>query len=148
MIVYVDADACPVKDIIVDECKKRFIKVTMVMDYCHEYNDGYSNVLTVDKGSDSADFKITNSINKGDLCITQDIGLCSMILARGAYCMHINGFEINSFNIDELLFKRHINKELRRANKKGTKFNKRTSENDNNFRDAIIKFLDTFTTNV
>lgn len=142
MTVYVDADACPVKDIIVIECKKRAIDVIMVMDYCHEYHDGYSKVLTVDKGFDSADFKITNSIKKGDLCVTQDIGLCSMILSRNAHCMHINGFLINDNNIDELLFKRHINKEVRKAKKKGTKISKRTSENNDKFRHCLIEFLD------
>lgn len=142
MTVYVDADACPVKDIIVYECKERDIEVVMVMDYCHKYNDGYSKVITVDKGFDSADFKITNLICKDDLCITQDIGLCSMILARNAFCIHINGFEINNYNIDELLFKRHLNKELRRTNKKGTKISKRTSEHNDNFRNALITFLE------
>lgn len=141
MRVFVDADASPVKEIIVYECKKRNIDVIMVMDFCHEYNDGYSTVLTVDKGADSADFKIINEIEKNDLCVTQDIGLCSMVLARGAKCLHINGFIIDNNNIDELLFKRHINKEIRKVNKKGTKIKKRTTLDDSNFRDGLIKVL-------
>ncbi len=141
MKVYVDADACPVKEIILEECKSRNIDVIMVMDFCHQYNDGYSTVITVDKGIDSADFKIINLISKDDLCITQDYGLCSMVLARGAKCLHVNGFFIDNYNIDELLFKRHLNKELRKINKKGTKIQKRTSENNDKFRKSLIDAL-------
>ena len=54
-----DADACPVKEIILRLAKQRNIPVTMVIDTSHELNDGYSTVITVDKGSDSADYVIT-----------------------------------------------------------------------------------------
>ncbi len=141
MHVYVDADACPVKNIIVDVCKRNDINVTMVMDFSHEYNDGYSEVITVDKGFDSADFKIVSKIQKGDLCITQDYGLCSMVLAKNAHCLHINGFIIDNKNIDELLFKRHLNKEMRKVTKKGTKISKRTEQNNEDFKNALLKII-------
>ncbi len=141
MKIYVDADACPVKEIIVKNAKKLNLEVIMVMDFCHVYSDGYSKVLTVDKGIDSADFKIINLIEKNDLCITSDIGLCSMLLARGSLCLTFNGYIVDNENIDELLLKRHINKELRKINKKGTKFKKRTSENDDFFEKQLLILL-------
>ncbi len=141
MTVYIDADACPVKEIVVKICKTKDIPVIMVMDYNHVYNDGYSKVITVDKGFDSADFKITNLISPGDLCVTGDYGLCSMILARRANCINFYGTIIDNSNIDELLFKRHINKELRKAKKRGTQFTKRTSENDEIFEHNFTNYL-------
>ena len=48
--ILVDADACPVKGIILRLAKQRNIPVTMVIDTSHELNDGYSTVITVDKG--------------------------------------------------------------------------------------------------
>lgn len=147
MTVYVDADACPVKSITLELCKQYDVTLVMVMDFSHEYNDGYSNVITVDKGIDSADFKILNLIKKGDLCITQDIGLCSMVLAKNAYCLHNNGFFIDNSNIDELLFKRHINKEIRKTSKKFSKIQKRTQQNDDKFQEKLNEYLLKFATN-
>ena len=48
MQILVDADACPVKQIIVRPAKQRNIPVTMLIDTSHELNDSYSTVITVD----------------------------------------------------------------------------------------------------
>lgn len=141
MNIIVDADACPVKNIIVSSAKKRNIPVTMVMDFAHMYDDGYSSVITVDSGIDSADFKIASVVKKGDLVVTQDIGLCSILIPKGVYCLHVNGFFIDNQNVDTLLFKRHLNSEARKINKKGSHIKKRTNQNDSDFKNALEKFL-------
>ena len=82
MKILVDADACPVKSIIVNIAKKENIPVIMFFDTSHCYNDGYSLVKTVDKGPDSVDFAIINCIDKGDICITQDYGLAVMAMSK------------------------------------------------------------------
>ena len=51
MKILVDADACPVKEIIVRQAKKRGIPVVMLLDTSHILNDGYSKVITVDKSA-------------------------------------------------------------------------------------------------
>ena len=48
MRVLVDADACPVKQEILRQCKARNIPVVMLIDTSHELHDGYSTVITVD----------------------------------------------------------------------------------------------------
>ena len=53
MKILVDADACPVKEIIVRLAKQRNIPATMLIDTSHQLNDGYSTVITVDKQADS-----------------------------------------------------------------------------------------------
>ena len=45
MQILVDADACPVKQIIVQLAKQRGIPVTMLIDTSHELNDGYSTIM-------------------------------------------------------------------------------------------------------
>lgn len=69
--VLVDADACPVKNIILQEARQRSIPVVMVMDTAHQYEDGYSQVVTVDKGADSADFQIVALAEPGDIVVTR-----------------------------------------------------------------------------
>ena len=143
MDIFVDADACPVKEIIVGLAKKYNKKVYMFLDVSHSYEDGYSTVLTFDKGADSVDFAIVNRIKENDVCVTQDYGLATMILAKKAYAVHQNGFEYNSSNIDQMLFERHIGKELRRAGKHGTKHKRRSKENNENFHSFFDNFLAT-----
>jgi len=63
-------DACPVKEIILRLAKRRNIPVTMVIDTSHELEDDYSTVITVDKGSDSADYVIVNMVTCYDILLS------------------------------------------------------------------------------
>ena len=140
--VLVDADACPVKEIILRLAKRRNIPVTMVIDTSHELDDGYSTVITVDKGSDSADYAIANMATRHDVIVSQDYGLAAMILARGASALDQNGLIYTSENIDSLLERRYIGQKIRRdgGRTKGPK--KRTREDDERFEAALGRMLD------
>ncbi len=117
--ILVDADACPVKDIIVDIATNYNLKVIMFSNYSHEINIDNSNVevVRVDNGADVADFKIANATNKGDIVVTQDYGLATMILAKSAFAINPKGLVYDNSNIDSLLLNRHINKVNRRQGK-------------------------------
>lgn len=117
MNIYVDADACNVKEIIVKTAKQYNIPVFMFIDTSHILTDDYSSVITVDKANDSVDFAIANRIKKGDIAVTQDFGLAAMLLSKGAFVIHNTGFIFNETNIERLLFERHIAKEMRRNGK-------------------------------
>jgi len=80
MQTLVDADACPVKDIIVRLAKQRSIPVTMLIDTSHELNDGYSTVVIVDKQADSVDFALMGLLTRNDIVVTQDYGYITVIL--------------------------------------------------------------------
>ena len=73
--------------------------------------------------------------------ITQDYGLASMCLARRTRVLNQNGLEYTPENIEGLLFRRHENKKLLRAEKhpKGTP--KRTKEQDITYRNALERIL-------
>ena len=143
MKIIVDADACPVKNEIVQTARKYDIEVIMVCDTAHVISDGYSNVITVDKGSDSADFKIVNISEAGDIVITGDYGVAAMALSKGAKALGNSGVIYTRFNIDSFLAQRHLAKENRRKGGKFTKIKKRTSGENINFSASLEKLIQT-----
>jgi uncharacterized protein len=140
MKILVDADACPVKEIIVEIAKKYSIKVIMFIDTSHIYCDNYSEVITVDKGPDSVDFALANKIEKDDIIITQDYGVATMALSKNAFSLNQNGLIYDKDNIDKLLFERYLSQKARRSGKstRGSNQKKRSKENDIAFEKALI----------
>ena len=142
MNILVDADACPVKEIIVRLAKERNLSVTMLIDTSHVLNDGYSRVITVDKGRDSADIRLVNLIVPGDLVVTQDFGVAAMSLAKGAKVVNQNGMVYDDTNIDRLLFERALGQEMRRSGGRSSKIKKRTKGNDEQFEIAFSRMIE------
>lgn len=59
--IYVDADACPVKDEIEDLCQKYNKKVFFVASYAHEMNRGKNSIIVkVDSQNEEVDLYIVN----------------------------------------------------------------------------------------
>jgi uncharacterized protein YaiI (UPF0178 family) len=141
MKILVDADACPVKEIIVRRAKEKSIPVTMLIDTSHILNDGYSTVITVDKGRDSADIRLVNLIEPGDLVVTQDYGVAAMALAKGAVALNQNGMVYDNSNIDRLLFERALSQEVRRAGGRAGKIRKRTKADDDEFERVFLRMI-------
>lgn len=133
MKILVDADACPVKSIIVNIAKEYKLDVTMLIDTSHELNDGYSTVITVDKARDSVDIALINIAKTDDIVVTQDYGVAAMALGKGAKAINQNGLIYNDGNIDKLLFERHIGQKVRRSGGRTKGVRKRTKEDDENF---------------
>ena len=144
MRIIVDADACPVKELIIQSAKKNNLEVIMVCDVAHMlfYTEDFITVITVDQGADSADLAIANRTHAGDICITQDYGLASLLLAKKATVLHHNGFFYTLENIDRMLFERHLSREMRRQKKtRGGHVRKRTKEDDEKFLHALEKAI-------
>lgn len=133
MTIWVDADGCPVVKETIKLAKDNKLEVICVKNHAVSINDDYAKVVTVDMGSDLADYYIVNHMIGGDFVITQDNGLAAMVLAKNGIPVSINGVEITSETIDILLASRHTNKMNRRQGKRGTKFKKRTSEDNQKF---------------
>ncbi|MGE4284921.1 MAG: YaiI/YqxD family protein [Clostridia bacterium] len=139
MKILVDADACPVKNIVIKIARKLELRVLMFIDTSHFLNDGYSEVTMVDKGRDSVDIALINKTENNDIVITQDYGVAAMALAKGAYCINQNGLIYNSGNIDKLLFERHLSQKVRRSGGKTSNPKKRTKEDDEQFEKAFMQ---------
>lgn len=142
MKIIVDADACPVKDIIKKTAIEYSIPVIMVCDTSHVLNDDYCKVVTVDKFADSADIHLINLTRAGDLVITQDYGVAALAIGKKAYALSNNGMEFDDDNMDKLLFERFLGKKVRRAGKRTKGPAKRTEEDNKNFLSALIKILE------
>lgn len=91
MQILVDADACPVRAQIEDVARKYMVPVTMLCDTHHVLRSDYCRVRRVDAGKDAVDIALTNLCRPGDIVVTQDFGLASLVLNKGAYVIHHSG---------------------------------------------------------
>lgn len=143
MKILVDADACPVINIVEKLAKERQIPVILLCDTNHMLNSNYSEIIIISAGIDAVDFAILNKCNKNDLVVTQDYGLAALVLAKQAYAIHQSGKWYTDKNINQMLNERYIAKKLRNSSRKnhlkGPK--RRTFENDINFEQSFIKLL-------
>lgn len=142
MKIYIDADGCPVVNIIVSEARKREIDAVIICDTSHEIKNDYAEVITVDKGTDSADFKLVNMIEKGDIAVTQDYGLAAMCLTKKAIPINQFGMVYTDDNIDGLLFSRYCSKKARMSGERIKGPAKRKPCDDENFLKALRRILD------
>lgn len=141
MKVLIDADACPVVDIAVGLCREFKKECLLLCDTAHEMQREGAQTLVFDKGADSVDYALVNRVEVGDVVITQDYGLASMCLARGARVLHQDGWEYTANNIDSLLFQRHAAKEYRAAGGRTKGPSKRKSTQDQAFSVALRQIL-------
>lgn len=137
MRIFIDADGCPVVNQTIQIAKKYNIDVTIISDTSHEFKSDYAEVIIVDKGADSVDFKLANLIKNGDIAVTQDYGLAAMILAKRGIPIRQDGLIYNDFNIDSLLNSRHTAQKIRRAGGRLRGNSKRTALEDESFIQAL-----------
>ncbi|MFL2119002.1 YaiI/YqxD family protein [Marinilactibacillus psychrotolerans] len=144
MKIIIDADASPVKDIVIEEVKGRNITVVLVSSIAHfslqEYPE-YVETIYVEQGADSADFKIVQLAKNGDIVITQDYGLASLLLPKGCLVLHHKGFQYSSDNIDQLLQIRHLSALARKSGQRTKGPKAFTQEDRAKFRRLFRKTL-------
>lgn len=136
-MLFVDADACPVIREALACARQAHVAVTLVGNTTQNLarhlrphdprraadaqgrtgtHEGFwVDVLDVSIGADSADFAIIERLQPHDIVITQDIGLASMALGRGAAAIGVRGHIFSQATIDMELFIRHEEKKVRRA---------------------------------
>jgi len=139
--IIVDADACPVKDIIEHIAREYQIETILVANFNHIITSDYARIIRVDRAAQSADIAIINLASKGDLLVTQDYGLAAIMLAKGCCVLDHMGKEYNQENIDFLLMRRYLNQKARQARQRisGPAKRQRTDNQsfDENFRKLI-----------
>ena len=135
--LYIDADACPVTREALACARRARVPVVIVGNTTQnlarhvrrgdprdsEHARGrdathagfWVEVLDVSIGADSADFAIVERLQPDDVVVTQDIGLASMVLGRGAAAIGVRGRIYSRATIDMDLFIRHEEKKVRRA---------------------------------
>ena len=143
MKIYIDADGCPVVDITLQTAHRYDVQVIIICDTSHIFERKDATVITVDKGADSADFRLANLIGRNDLAVTQDYGLATMCLSKGAYVINQDGMEYTDKNIDGLLLSRYTAKKIRRGGGRLKGPKKRTPEQDKSYLKTLCRILDT-----
>jgi uncharacterized protein YaiI (UPF0178 family) len=114
--IYVDADACPVRE----EVYKVAARLKLVVHVVHNGSrpirpsaDPMIRVVTVAQTPDAADDWIAERITAADVCVTQDIPLAARCLAKGARAVAANGRVWTPDNIGAALAGRAIGQHLR-----------------------------------
>ena len=114
--LYVDADACPVRDEVYRVAGRYALQVYLVANGSRPIRPpGLPNVtmILVGEGSDAADDWIAEKIAARDICLTNDIPLASRCLAKGAAALGFTGKVWTESNIGNALAGREINRHLR-----------------------------------
>lgn len=142
MRILIDADGCPVTKIAVKTAKEYDMQIMIFCDTSHIFDYDNVKVITVGKGTDSADFALVNHVKENDIVITQDYGLSAMVLSKKGIVLNQNGLMINDMNIDTLLATRHISKKIRMSGKHLKGPSKRTQQQNICFEKTLRGILD------
>lgn len=117
MRLFIDGDGCPNCREIIDLACNYDIEVKLFIDYAHYLEDERIEVIMCEVGKDSVDLQIVSMIEEGDLLISQDYGLASLVLTKGAKVLHVSGKRISEDNINNLLESRYLGHLARKQNK-------------------------------
>lgn len=142
--IYVDADACPVKETIIKVAHQEEIPVILVQSFSHFSHEKQSTAVEkiyVDSGADAADFKIMELAKKGDIIVTQDYGLASLGLAKGCLVVHHKGFTYTDNNIDHLLQTRYLSAMARKSGQRTKGPRAFSNEDKTKFKELLQKTI-------
>lgn len=115
-MIYVDADACPVKDEAIRVGARHGLRIFIVS------NGGLRpsphplvETIIVPEGPDLADIWIAERAGAGDIVITGDIPLAAKCVTAGALVLKQNGEPLTEANIGNVLATRDLMSDLRAA---------------------------------
>ncbi|MDD2557959.1 MAG: YaiI/YqxD family protein [Desulfuromonadaceae bacterium] len=114
--IFIDADACPVKDEVYRVANRYGLDVTLVANSWMRIPNGQRAVLeVVGAGLDVADDWIAEQAQTGDIVITADIPLACRCLNKGARVISTTGKLFTESNIGDCVATRDLMAELREA---------------------------------
>ena len=114
--IYVDADACPVKNEIERVATRHNLKTYMVCDGgIRPSLNPLIKLVVVSQGADAADDWIADHIGRADICITNDIPLAARCLKKEAFALKSNGKSYTNDNIGMALATREILERIRES---------------------------------
>nr|WP_235816591.1 DUF188 domain-containing protein [Bacillus massilionigeriensis] len=140
--IYVDADSCPVKEEIVEISERFSVEVIFVASYDHVKNNlSMGTWKFVDSRKEAADLFIMNKVKAGDIAITQDIGLASILLPKKVHVLSPKGDPYMETKMDTALDLRYLSAKGRQQGIYGKGPKPFTKENRQKFRKELIKIL-------
>ncbi len=115
-MIYLDADACPVKDQVYRVAARYRIPVSVVANSplrIPPQANLTAEVVVVPGSPDAADDWIAERAQPGDLVLTADIPLAARVITNGVRCLDFRGGEYNPNRIGDALASRDLNAYLR-----------------------------------
>lgn len=107
--IYVDADACPVKDALDRAAERHGVAVFYVTATAmRDRPAANTQLIRIPGGPDAVDDWIVERLAPGDLVITQDIPLAAAAIAKGARVIENRGQEFTPENIADRLALRDL----------------------------------------
>ncbi|SFG87545.1 hypothetical protein SAMN04488020_104262 [Palleronia marisminoris] len=115
-MIYVDADACPVKAEIEAVATRHDLGVAMVSNGgLRPSSNPLVAMIYVDQGADEADMWIADRCTSGDVVVTGDIPLAARAVSAGARVVKPNGEVLTQTNVGAALASRDLMADLRAA---------------------------------
>ncbi|ACV62642.1 protein of unknown function DUF188 [Desulfofarcimen acetoxidans DSM 771] len=139
--IIVDADAVPRK--VLHICRQAADEFSIPLWTVASFNhciDSHRHVV-VGNASQEADIYLMNMTVKDDIVVTQDWGLAAMVLGKGAAALSPYGRIYQTSTIEFLLEEREIKARFRRGGGKTKGPHKRTTEDDNKFKQSLLILL-------
>ena len=114
MQIFVDADACPVKDEVVRVAERHNLAVLLVSNaWMRGPDHPLVQRFTVNNHPDAADDWIAERVTDLDVVITSDIPLAARCVAKGAKVMRPNGKPLDENSISMAVAMRDLHTHLR-----------------------------------
>lgn len=114
--IYIDADACPVKEEAERVITRHKLKMYVVSNGgLRPSQNPYVETVIVPDGPDVADMWIADRAGRGDVVVTSDIPLAAKCVEAGARVIKHNGEALTQANIGNVLATRDLMTDLRAA---------------------------------
>jgi uncharacterized protein YaiI (UPF0178 family) len=114
--IYIDGDACPVKQETYHVAQRYDLQVTVVANaWMRVPQHKWLKLVVVGDQFDAADDWIVQNVRKNDIVISGDIPLASRCLKNGAWVLGTTGNEFTDANIGQALATRELLSGLREA---------------------------------
>ena len=115
-MIYVDADACPVRAEVERVATRHQVRVVMVCDGgIRPTANPLIELKIVSQGADAADMWIAEQAGPGDLVVTADIPLAARAVEAGARVLKPDGEALTERNVGQALASRDLMTDLRAA---------------------------------
>jgi uncharacterized protein YaiI (UPF0178 family) len=118
MVVWVDADACPVqvKEILFRAAERVRVETVLVANHALRVpKSQFIKARHVERGFDVADARILANLSPGDLVVTADVPLAAQAVAAKAFALNPRGTFYTPDNVQDHLARRNMMDALRSA---------------------------------
>lgn len=113
--IYIDADACPVKEEVYRVARRYAVRVVVVANSPLRVPADPPAELVVRPGFGAADDWIAERAAAGDVVVTADIPLAARVVAKGAVAVDPKGRALDADTVGEALGMRNLMESLRQA---------------------------------